>query len=143
MAPGAYAAAIAAIDPFVEVVSVPCGDLAMRIEAGTIDEPLVEEVRGYCAPLRDAGVDVRLLEQLIAEALADAVRRTAAGEAVFSPGLAEGVLEEYGRPPDPAQSRLTAREADDLLRDAGTFLALAETTLGLVPSLPLGAPRAG
>lgn len=38
---------------------------------------------------------------------------------------------------------VSAREADDLLRDAGTFLALAETTIGLVPSLPLGAPRAG
>jgi len=48
------------------------------------------------------------------EALDDAVRRTAAGEAVFSPGLAEVVLEEYGRPPDPTQSRLTAREADVL-----------------------------
>ena len=48
------------------------------------------------------------------EALADAVRRAAAGEAVFSPGLAEVVLEEYGRPADPAQVRLTAREADVL-----------------------------
>ena len=37
------------------------------------------------------------------EALADALRRTAGGEAVFSPGLAEVVLEEYGRPADPAQ----------------------------------------
>ena len=61
VATGAYAAAIAAIDPFVEVVSVPCGDLAMRIEAETIDEPLVEEVRGYCAPLREAGVDTVIL----------------------------------------------------------------------------------
>ena len=34
VATGAYADAIAAIDPFVEVVSVPCGDLAMRIEDG-------------------------------------------------------------------------------------------------------------
>jgi DNA-binding NarL/FixJ family response regulator len=48
------------------------------------------------------------------QALGDAVRRTAAGEAVFSPGLAEVVLEEYGRPADPAQLRLTAREADVL-----------------------------
>jgi len=48
------------------------------------------------------------------EVLADAVRRTAAGEAVFSPGLAEVVLEEYGRPPDPAEARLTVREADVL-----------------------------
>lgn len=28
---------------------------------------------------------------------------------------------------------VTAREADDLLRDAETFLALVETTLGLIP----------
>ena len=38
VATGAYAGAIAAIDPFVEVVSVSCGDLAMRIESATIDE---------------------------------------------------------------------------------------------------------
>src|SRR5215207_4275960 len=61
VATGAYAEAIAAIDPFVEVVSVPCGDLAMRIEAATIDERLVEEVRAYCAPLREAGVDTVIL----------------------------------------------------------------------------------
>jgi glutamate racemase len=58
---GAYAAAIAATDPFVEVVSVPCGDLAARIEEGTIDAALVSAVRGYCAPLRDAGVDTVIL----------------------------------------------------------------------------------
>ena len=46
--------------------------------------------------------------------LADAVRRTAAGEAVFSPGLAEVVLEEVGRSPQPAGVRLTAREGDVL-----------------------------
>jgi glutamate racemase len=61
VATGAYAGAIAAIDPFVEVLSVPCGDLAMRIEGETIDEPLVEQVRGYCAPLRAAGVDTVIL----------------------------------------------------------------------------------
>ena len=33
----------------------------MRIEAGTIDEELVEQVRGYCAPLREAGVDTVIL----------------------------------------------------------------------------------
>jgi glutamate racemase len=61
VATGAYAEAIAAIDPFVEVVSVACGDLAMRIEDGTIDDRLVDEVRGYCAPLRDTGVDTVIL----------------------------------------------------------------------------------
>jgi glutamate racemase len=61
VATGAYPAAIAAIDPFVEVVSVACDELAMRIEAETIDEPLVEAVRGYCAPLREAEVDTVIL----------------------------------------------------------------------------------
>jgi glutamate racemase len=61
VATGAYAAAIAAMDPFVEVVSVPCGDLATRIEGGTIDHELVEAVRGYCAPLRAAQVDTVIL----------------------------------------------------------------------------------
>ena len=61
VASGAYASAIAAVDPFVEVVSVPCADLAMRIEAATIDDRLVDEVRGYCAPLRDARVDTVIL----------------------------------------------------------------------------------
>jgi glutamate racemase len=42
-------------------VSVPCGELAMRIESGTIDERLMAEVRGYCAPLREAGVDTVIL----------------------------------------------------------------------------------
>jgi glutamate racemase len=61
VATGAYAAAIAATDPFVEVVSVACGDLALRIEADTIDTELVAAVRGYCAPLREAGVDTVIL----------------------------------------------------------------------------------
>jgi glutamate racemase len=61
VATGAYAEAIALVDPFVEVVSVSCGDLAMHIESGTIDDQLVKEVRGYCAPLRAAGVDTVIL----------------------------------------------------------------------------------
>jgi hypothetical protein len=58
--------------------------------------------------------------------------------AFFAAGAAKRAAAEAG-----VTRAVTAREADDLLRDAGTFLALAETTLGLVPSLPLGAPRAG
>jgi glutamate racemase len=45
VATGAYATAIAATDPFVEVV----------------DDALVAAVRGYCAPLREAGVDTVIL----------------------------------------------------------------------------------
>jgi len=61
-----------------------------------------------------AGASGYLVAPDDAEALADAVRRAATGEAVFSPGLAEVVLEEYGRPVDPAQVRLTPRESDVL-----------------------------
>lgn len=48
--------------------------------------------------------------------LVDAVRRTAAGQAVFSPGLADIALEGSGRPLDPADGarRLTEREVDVL-----------------------------
>lgn len=45
--------------------------------------------------------------------LTDAVRRLAAGESVYSPGLAELVLEEHGRAASVVE-RLTDREADVL-----------------------------
>ena len=55
----------------------------------------------------------------------DAVRRTAAGEAVFSPGLAGLVLGEYRRlaaSPAPDTPRLTDREAE-ILQMVGTGLS--------------------
>jgi glutamate racemase len=59
---GAYARAIGAADPFVELTAVACPDLAAIIEAGfPFDEHVVDTVRGYCAPLREAGVDTVLL----------------------------------------------------------------------------------
>jgi DNA-binding NarL/FixJ family response regulator len=71
----------------------PAADVLAAVRAGAT---------GYLVAPRDPGT------------LADAVRRTAAGEAVFSPGLAEVVLEEVGRSPQPAGVRLTAREGDVL-----------------------------
>ena len=62
VASGAYADAIAAADPFVEVTSVACPDLAAIIEAGfPFEQRVVDTVRGYCAPLREAGVDTVVL----------------------------------------------------------------------------------
>ena len=59
---GAYAAAIAAADPFVQLTAVACPDLAAIIEAGfPFDEHVVDTVRGYCAPLREARVDTVVL----------------------------------------------------------------------------------
>ena len=62
MASGAYERAVPAADPHVHLESVACPDLAPVIEAGfPFDEDLVETVRGYCAPLRAAGVDTVIL----------------------------------------------------------------------------------
>ena len=58
--------------------------------------------------------------------------------AFFAAGAGKRAAAEAG-----VTGAATTREADDLVRDVGTFLALVETTLGLVPTLPLGTPRAG
>lgn len=59
---GAYPEAVAAADPHVEVTQVACPDLAPLIEEGfPYDERVVDAVRGYTRPLRDAGVDTVIL----------------------------------------------------------------------------------
>ena len=70
------------------------------------------------------------------DGLIAAVTRTARGEAVFSPGLAEVVLAEFGRPADPqlAARRLTERETDVLrLVVEGLTARQIATRLGLSP----------
>jgi hypothetical protein len=59
--------------------------------------------------------------------------------AFFAAGAVKRAAAEAGLP-----RSVTAREADDLVRDAGTFLAVVETTLGMSsqPALPVGS-RAG
>ena len=62
VASGAYERAIAAADPHVHLESVACPDLAPIIQGGfPFDERVVETVRGYCAPLKEAGVDTVIL----------------------------------------------------------------------------------
>jgi glutamate racemase len=62
VASGAYERALHAADRHVRLTSVPCPDLAPIIQSGhQYDERVVEIVRGYCAPLRDAGVDTVIL----------------------------------------------------------------------------------
>jgi glutamate racemase len=59
---GAYAEAIAAADPHVDLVQVPCPDLTSIIEGGfPFDQRVVDTVRRYCTPLREAGVDTVIL----------------------------------------------------------------------------------
>ena len=65
-----------------------------------------------------AGASGYLLKSAGSAELVQAVRRTAAGDAVFTPGLAGLVLGEYRRmaaaPAEPAGPRLTARETEVL-----------------------------
>jgi glutamate racemase len=59
---GAYAEAVAAADPHVELVEVACPELADLIEAGfPYDQQVVDTVRRYCTPLREAEVDTVIL----------------------------------------------------------------------------------
>jgi glutamate racemase len=62
VANGAYERAIHAADPHVHLASVGCPDLARIIQGGfPFDEEVVEIVRGYCAPLKQAQVDTVIL----------------------------------------------------------------------------------
>ena len=98
--------AVLAVVPELAARSPGTPVLALAGPAGDPGADVLAAVRagatGYLVTPRDPGT------------LADAVRRTAAGEAVFSPGLAEVVLEEVGRSPQGAGVRLTAREGDVL-----------------------------
>jgi glutamate racemase len=59
---GAYERAITDADPHVHLESVACPDLAPIIQGGfPFDEQVVETVRGYCAPLKEAEVDTVIL----------------------------------------------------------------------------------
>jgi DNA-binding NarL/FixJ family response regulator len=63
-----------------------------------------------------AGATSHLAGPIAPAELAGAVRRTAAGEVVFSPGLADVLLEEFGRPAAEREGprHLTERESDVL-----------------------------
>ncbi|MGH2871575.1 MAG: glutamate racemase [Solirubrobacteraceae bacterium] len=62
VASGAYERAVREADRHVHLESVACPDLAPIIQGGfPFDEQVVETVRGYCTPLRDAGVDTVIL----------------------------------------------------------------------------------
>ncbi len=59
---GAYERAVALLDPAAELVSVGCPDLAPLIQGGLpFNERVLNTVRGYCEPLRAAGVDTVIL----------------------------------------------------------------------------------
>jgi glutamate racemase len=62
VASGAYERAVRAADAHVHLESVACADLAPIIQGGfPFDQNVVETVRAYCAPLREADVDTVIL----------------------------------------------------------------------------------
>ena len=62
VASGAYERAVYGADPHVHLESVACPDLAPIIQGGfPFDEEVVETVRAYCVPLREASVDTVIL----------------------------------------------------------------------------------
>jgi glutamate racemase len=62
VATGAYERALHQADPHVRLTSVACPDLAPIIQGGfPFDERVVETVRAYCTPLREARVDTVIL----------------------------------------------------------------------------------
>jgi SAV_6107-like HEPN len=119
-------------------------------EAAGLSVPAERYATAHLAALRSAAavlaartrpVDTRLRRRRPTSAwvlLTEVAPELGEWAAFFAAGAAKRAAAEAG-----VTRAVTAREADDLVRDAGTFLALAETTLGLVPSFPLGAPRAG
>jgi glutamate racemase len=62
VASGAYERAVLSADPLVRLTSVACPRLAQISQTGApITEEAVDLARGYCAPLREAGVDTAIL----------------------------------------------------------------------------------
>jgi glutamate racemase len=62
VASGAYHRAVATADDMVELHAVPCPDLAPIIQGGfPFDQGVVDTVRAYCDPLREAEVDTVIL----------------------------------------------------------------------------------
>jgi glutamate racemase len=62
VASGAYDHAVGAADASVSLTSVACPNLAPLIQSGMLfDRAMVEIVRGYCEPLREAEVDTVIL----------------------------------------------------------------------------------
>jgi len=91
VASGAYADAVVAADEHVALTSVACPNLAPIIQDGApFDERVVELVRSYCEPLREAEVDTVILgcthyplvRPLLQRSLGPAVTIIASGAAV-------------------------------------------------------------
>ena len=147
---GAYADAVAAVDPHVTLTSVPCPDLAPIIQGGfPFDQRVVDTVREYCAPLRAARVDTVILgcthyplvRPMLQRMLGPEVELVTSGAALAR--QVAHALEGRGLSSpreDEGDYRFLATGDADAFREAGTrFLQLP---LGAVERVALGAEAA-
>ncbi len=143
---GAQALRIAAsVRPDVVVLDLQLPDMAgVEVTSGLVAanpgiSVLILSASGEHRDVLDsvkAGATGYIVKSASREELLEAVRRTGAGDAVFSPGLAGLVLGEFRRlavSPDPDTPRLTDREAE-ILRMVGTGLSYKQIAERLVLS---------
>lgn len=148
---GAYTRAVGEIDPGAQLTSVACPDLASHIQDDAIvTEDMLATVRGYCAPLREAGVDTVILgcthyplvAPMLQRTLGPGVRLVSSGEAmagsVADALAARGIARPAGGPE--GTYRFLATGDPEAFRAQGTrFLQLP---IGAVEPvlLPVAAP---
>ncbi|MBA3748593.1 MAG: glutamate racemase [Solirubrobacterales bacterium] len=140
VASGAYERAVLAADPLVRLTSVACPQLAQISQTGApITEADVELARGYCAPLRDAGVDTVILgcthypfvRALLQRLLGPEVELVTSGTAIARRVGHALALRELAKPPGaPAEGAY----AFLCTGDAGAFAEIGSRFL----QLPMG-----
>ncbi len=109
------------------------------LEATTLERPAERYAAGHLAALRAAAAMLAARARPVSTTSRRSSRPTSAWKLLctvapelvewagfFAAGAAKRAAAEAGLP-----RAVTAREADDLLRDAETFLAVVETSLGL------------
>jgi len=138
VASGAFARAIAAGDPRAHVESVACPDLAPIIQSGfPFDERVVETVRRYTAPLREADVDTVILGSTHYPLVAPMLQRML-GRGVRLVSSGEGVARSVERTLE-RRGLLSARPVEGEYRFHTTGDVEAFRTLGTrFLQMPLG-----
>src|SRR3954447_16461559 len=157
VASGAYAKAIAAIDPFVALTSVAAPDLTAIVQDGSLfDERAVEVARGYCEPLLEAAVATVILgsthyplvERVLQRMLGPRVATIASGRPVARQvehvlgvrGLANPRGDRLGRP---AQGEYRFLCTDDVERFRALGTRFLQMPLGQITRVELGSGVAG
>lgn len=154
VASGAYERAVAAVDPHVDLVSVPCPDLAPLIQdppgGDLFTRELESVVRGYCAPLSAAGVDTvvlgcthyPLVRPMIQRALGRAVAIVTSGAALAR--QVEHALGSRGlaarRSGEGTYSFLCTGDVEAFRRLGTRFLQMPLTEVGRVDLAPTATP---